>query len=367
MTLNNTTHPTTSTPWTFRNVSNNFTYVQPFTDSEADMWTLLYWFFMILGVTGNLFTVYLITKTKVLLKNPYLRMILSLSCGGVFKGLSSCTFVYQRTFGWEYYVLPELICKITWGIDSMVATATATTILAFTIMKCVTVQNPHKKLSIKTASITAGGLWLLSFGLVFIPHFIAFGVSQRDRSGNNPDVFRASCALLHEHTDFFHRFARIVMPLLLMLPIVLMIVTSIYLVVRVKKAEISVESTNAIREKRRVERDSQILRQIVAIVILFLIGNLPVYLHGIIKSSFKHQPISHKLLRLDYFWGQMSSASFRLSNALSPIVYVCMSRKMFQSACDLVTSKKADSHQQNSRTTSTSSNPTAACPEETQV
>ena len=39
-------------------------------------------------------------------------MDLSLSVGGILLSLSSCTFIYQRTYGWDDYAYPDLLCKV---------------------------------------------------------------------------------------------------------------------------------------------------------------------------------------------------------------------------------------------------------------
>ena len=90
--------------------------------------------------------------------------------------------------------------------------------------------------------------------------------------------------------------------------------------------------------------------------------------YGIVKSSYKHEVVSHELQRRDYFWGQLSSLSLRISSALYPFVFVFMSSRMMKSAFELVGKKNGLAPKRNRRPRAPlSTNPATDIVEETQM
>ncbi|XP_039252602.1 galanin receptor 2a-like [Styela clava] len=331
-------------------VTENSTYREPWQPPYTTAWVVvsavILFAMMIFGTVANSLTIAVIRKSSKL-RTKYYTLILSLCVSDLTSALLSPLFLYRRTWGFDYFALPDFFCKFYWGVDYWTSYATAMHILSFALLRFIGVQWPttFRKINGKHIALWLATIWTLSFGCGFIPHAIFNEVKVVDRYSSQARW--ASCSLASRWFSTWQVYIQFAYPIFLYVPAGLVIVISAAIGIKLAThkrpgdttASQSQDASNSVSRqiKSRRKKDKHIIMQLFLIVGSFLLGYAPVTaFHW--YTGFTIDESNPELNKFDWKFAMVQYILLRFSECLNPVFYNLASSKMRKETKKLIVS-----------------------------
>ncbi|CAK8674398.1 unnamed protein product [Clavelina lepadiformis] len=324
------------------NVTNETTpYEPPFDHTEITLTWIILMPLCVFGIIANFVTIVVIVTSVNLRASTFNYFIVSLCVSDLLSSLISPLHAYRRTWGFIDWQWSDFLCKMFWSIDLWTSFVTSSHVLTFASLRFISLQWPFRfnSISKKHAKVMIASIWIVAFCIGFVPFSIWFGATKRDRTSPLPNSKWPSCTLHIEWLQEFKLFTLICYTLLFFLPISLVILLSIGIAIKVKALRKNRtklkgrgnDDTSA--EKKRRNKENQILLQLALIIASFLLGYVP---HSVFQFYTVRVPsLTHQHRVFDWWFGSFEYFALRFSECLNPIFYNIASRKMRQETKNL--------------------------------
>ncbi|XP_039269772.1 growth hormone secretagogue receptor type 1-like [Styela clava] len=321
-------------------IYNTTPYIRPFSDEAISISASILFITMMFGIVANLVTILVIVMSEKL-RSIFNFMIVSLCVSDLLSALVSPLALYRRTWGFEEWLLPGVLCKIFWSIDTWTNYVTSLHILLFATIRLLSIKWPfgYKKIKLRQIKIITAIIWFITFNCGFIPRWIWYESKKRDRHASSVDAKWPSCTLNTDWLNEYRLYYKIAYPIFIYFPMAVIAVLSPAIAIilmrqrqnRVWRKQASMSIKNKCPKMSKCEmktqrRENHAILQLAFISGSFMFGYIPITAYTFYTTNVKHSKLAMK--QMDWNFGMIAYILLRLSECLNPIFYNIASAKM---------------------------------------
>ncbi|XP_076805359.1 growth hormone secretagogue receptor type 1-like [Clavelina lepadiformis] len=310
------------------------TYKPVFGGTEIAITASIMFPLFIFGIIGNVLTIVVIYRSPKL-KSTFHYIILSICLSDLISAILSPLYVYQRTWGFLSWDIPNFLCGIFWGGDNFTSVATSFHILLFAFFRFISLMYPHrfKRITSKHVKIILLVVWMISVGVGVVPFVIMFGVREIDRRFYIPARSWPSCTVYEERVPMMLMYSKIGYSLFFYIPMILITVLSlkiawfIYSRKRQRREAMKKKPQNEnSNELKQQNKEKGAILQLFLIVGSFALGYIPHTAYHIYVNTIL--PWTNSEVYFQWWLGQIEYITLRVSECLNPVFYNLASPKI---------------------------------------
>nr|XP_039258430.1 neuropeptides B/W receptor type 1-like [Styela clava] len=320
--------------WNLTTSAPNKVAFKIYEEYEAVAFIVVLLSFCAFGLFANSVTFTAIWKSPKLKSSVFNIFLMSLCVSDFVSAVDSLGVLYRRTWGFRYWNLPTVFCKLTLAVDLWTTIATIQHVLIFCVLRIISFKFPTKFGLIKPshAKTLVAVIWVETFFFGFLPFFIFPAVKMPPSDLTKPYWY--SCAMQQKWLRSAGMYAFIGFPILIYIPLLMVVVLCLLLIFFILQRRRSKILTQKNRSAA-MQKERSALIQLGLIAFSFLLGYIPYSAYGL-QSIIIRSKGGKLTAHLDWFLSLFCHTLLRFSECLNPVFYNIASSNIREATAKLL-------------------------------